>query len=51
MNVKRKEKVCPLSIHGVHETRKRPSQLAVHVAREQQAVRAHLHDQWQVVVL
>ena len=37
MQVREKKKVrrCPLSIDGVHEADKQPSQLAVHVAREQ----------------
>ena len=32
---KKKVRRCPLSIDGVHEADKQPSQLAVHVAREQ----------------
>ena len=40
-----------MSIHGVHETREQPSQRAVHVAREQQAVLARIYDQRQVFVL
>jgi len=52
-NVKRKKNVRwrPLSIHGVHKAREQPTQLVVHVAREQQAVRARVHDQRQVFVL
>jgi len=42
---KKEVRSYPLSIYGEHEAREQPSQLAVHVAREQQAVRAGVHDQ------